>query len=78
MNRLTISVCAAVLSTVLFVGAPIMAQSRTPVDVSKLGPQVGDRVPDFSLTDQSGKTWTLQSIMGPKGAMLVFFRSADW
>jgi peroxiredoxin len=39
---------------------------------------VGDRVPDFSLKDQNGKDWTLQSIMGPKGAMLVFIRSADW
>jgi hypothetical protein len=51
---------------------------RTPIDVSKLGPQVGERVPDFSLKDQNGKTWTLESIAGPKGAMLVFFRSADW
>ena len=48
------------------------------IDVSKLGPQVGEQVPDFSLKDQNGKTWTLQSIMGPKGAMLVFLRSADW
>ena len=52
--------------------------ARTKIDVSKLGPQVGDRVPDFSLTDQTGKTQTPQSIMGPKGAMLVFIRSADW
>ena len=52
--------------------------TRTKIDVSKLGPQVGQRVPDFSLTDQVGKTQTLQSIMGPKGAMLVFIRSADW
>src|SRR5439155_10763577 len=52
--------------------------TRTPVDVAKLGPQVGERVPDFDLKDQNGKSWTLQSIMGPKGAMLVFFRSADW
>jgi len=51
---------------------------RTPIDVSKLGPQVGERVPDFSLKDQNGKTWTRESIAGPKGAMLVFFRSADW
>lgn len=51
---------------------------RAVVDVAKLGPQVGERVPDFSLQDQSGKTWTLQSIMGPRGAMLVFYRSADW
>ena len=48
------------------------------IDVSKLGPQVGQRVPDFDLKDQNGKSWTLQSIMGAKGAMLVFVRSADW
>ncbi len=52
--------------------------TRTKIDVSKLGPQVGERVPDFSLQDQHGKTWTLPSIMGSKGAMLVFVRSADW
>ena len=51
---------------------------RTKIDVAKLGPQVGQTVPDFSLKDQSGKTWTRSSIMGPKGAMLVFYRSADW
>ena len=62
--------------------APSAQQStspvRTPIDVTKLGPQVGERVPDFSLKDQTGKVWTLQSIMGSKGAMLVFYRSADW
>ena len=46
--------------------------------MSKLGAQVGERVPDFSLKDQNGKLWTLESVMGPKGAMIVFFRSADW
>ena len=64
-------------------GAPVLAarqasEPRQKVDVSKLGPQVGQRVPDFSLPDQDGKTRTLQSIMGPRGAMLVFVRSADW
>ena len=64
---------------VAFGVASLPAQSpRTRVDVSKLGPQVGERVPDFNLMDATGKEWTLQSIMGPKGAMLVFFRSADW
>jgi len=53
-------------------------RSRTPIDVSKLGPQIGEQIPDFSLKDQSGKIWTRQSILGQKGAMLVFFRSADW
>jgi hypothetical protein len=52
--------------------------ARVKVDVSKLGPQVGQRVPDFSLPDHSGRVRTLDSIMGPRGAMLVFLRSADW
>jgi peroxiredoxin len=39
---------------------------------------VGSPAPAFSALDQAGRTQTLQSIMGPKGAMLVFFRSADW
>jgi hypothetical protein len=44
----------------------------------KTGPEVGQRVPAFSARDQEGRNHTLESIMGPKGAMLVFFRSADW
>jgi hypothetical protein len=44
----------------------------------KTGPAAGSPVPDFSALDQAGRTQTLKSIMGPKGAMLVFFRSADW
>ena len=54
------------------------AQSRTAIDVHALGPQVGERVPGFSLPDQNGRIQTLQSIMGPNGAMLLFHRSADW
>jgi peroxiredoxin len=57
---------------------PLVQWGRTPVNLEKLGPQVGQRVPDFNLKDQNGKPWTLDSIMGPKGAMLVFYRSADW
>ncbi len=44
----------------------------------KTGPDVGQQVPAFSAQDQEGQNQTLKSIMGPKGAMLVFFRSADW
>ncbi len=58
--------------------APASPETRTRVDVSALGPQVGEQVPDFSLPDQNGEIWTRQSIMGPNGAMLVFVRSADW
>ena len=54
------------------------AQSREAIDVASLGPQIGERVPAFSLPDQNGQIHDLDSIMGPNGVMLVFFRSADW
>jgi cytochrome oxidase Cu insertion factor (SCO1/SenC/PrrC family) len=57
---------------------PAEAQPRQQIDVSKLGPQVGERVPDFRLTDQNGTQQTLQSLTGRRGLMLVFIRSADW
>jgi len=44
----------------------------------ELAPAIGSRVPDFEAVDQNGRAWSLQKLMGPKGLMLVFFRSADW
>ena len=78
VRAVAISWSALTLATGLLAAAPQSPQARTPIDVSKLGPQVGERVPDFNLKDQNGKSWTLQSVLGSKGAMLVFFRSADW
>ena len=54
---------------------PPAAQS---VDVETLGPKVGEKAPDFTLQDQTGRARPLSSLLGPKGAVLVFFRSADW
>ena len=48
------------------------------IDVAKLGPQVGDRIADFQLKDQNGRAWTRDALMGSRGLMLVFSRSADW
>ena len=63
----------------LLLTVPVNAQvDRKPIDVDALGPQVGERVPDFSLPDQHGTIRTLQSIMGERGAMILFHRSADW
>ena len=44
----------------------------------KTGPEVGSSVPSFEAPDQNGRLQNLKSILGPKGALLVFFRSADW
>jgi len=68
-----------ILTVTLLTTFTLHAQTmRARIDVSTLGPQVGERVPDFSLPDQDGRVRTLQSIMGSRGAMLVFLRSADW
>ena len=75
--------------TMLVLGALVVAtaighargQSNTPavkIDVEVLGPKVGDRLPDFSLRDQRGEVRTLKSLLGSNGAVVVFFRSADW
>lgn len=46
-------------------GLQASQQPRTPIDVAKLGPQAGQRVPDFNLEDQNGKPWTLKVCFNP-------------
>jgi hypothetical protein len=42
------------------------------------GPPVGSKMPGFDLKGQDGKAHSLASLLGPKGAVILFFRSADW
>jgi hypothetical protein len=58
--------------------AVFCAFPQAQTDLATLGPQVGQHAIDFSLPDQTGRVRTLKSVAGPKGTMLVFFRSADW
>ena len=66
---------SVLLALFLFVSA---AAVTAQPNLSTIGPQIGARVPDFSAVDQFGRTQTLQSLAGPEGTMLVFFRSAEW
>jgi hypothetical protein len=61
----------------LCIGLVTIVAAQTP-DPQSLGPKVGERVPELSLPDQHGTMRSLRSTLGPKGAVLVFFRSADW
>ena len=56
----------------------LVAWPQAQPSLSTLGPQVGQRAIDFSLPDQQDRVRTLKTLAGPKGTMLVFFRSADW
>lgn len=76
INRIT----ATLAVSVVLAAAPIQAaeSDHGQIDVASLGPQLGEQVPDFQLQDQNGVLHTLDSVMGPNGAMLLFHRSADW
>jgi AhpC/TSA family len=45
---------------------------------TSIGLAVGQKAPDFSARDQFGEQQTLETLKGPKGTVLLFFRSADW
>lgn len=77
-RRLRIMILATFIVGMATWATRAQTPTRKEIDVSKLGPQVGEQVPDFRLKDQHGNDRTLQSIMGSKGAMLVFVRSAEW
>jgi len=78
MRSVTGARISAGLLVAALVATALPAQSRAPVDVQALGPQVGDVVPDFRLPDQHGVERSLDQIMGPRGALILFYRSADW
>jgi hypothetical protein len=46
--------------------------------LTAIGLNVGQKAPAFALRDQFGKEQTLASLKGPKGTVILFFRSADW
>lgn len=48
------------------------------LELMSIGLAVGQKAPAFSARDQFGRTQTLESLKGPKGTVLLFFRSADW
>jgi len=43
-----------------------------------IGLEIGQSAPAFEATDQLGRTQTNETLKGPKGTVLLFFRSADW
>ena len=42
------------------------------------GLPVGAKMAGFELRDQDGKLRNLEGLLGPKGAIILIYRSADW
>jgi hypothetical protein len=66
------------MASILRVFAPLFLTFCYGLLGQDYGPPVGGRIDSFELPDQNGKLRDLGSLLGPKGAILVFYRSADW
>ena len=42
------------------------------------GPAIGEKIPEFNLPDQSGELINLKDLIGKKGVVIDFHRSAEW
>ncbi len=73
VSVLSLAVFAAFVFTIFVLGTSLPASTGAP--------QIGQRVPDFSLPDTSGKQVSLNELLttpingnAPKGVLLVFYR----
>lgn len=57
------------------VGLPVRANLPKGM---RVGPEVGDRLPDFTLPDQHGNPIDFHTDRGSSPAVVVFYRSAVW
>jgi len=46
--------------------------------LATIGLSTGQKAPAFSARDQFGREQTLETLKGPHGTILLFYRSADW
>jgi len=65
-------------SSFLLFGVLVLASSLLAQNKFDVGIGVGQGIPSFKLSDQDGNLRDFTSVKGPKGAVLLFFRSADW
>ena len=57
------------------VGLPVRANLPKGMQI---GPEIGERLPDFSLPDQNGNVIDFHADRGLSPAVIVFYRSAVW
>ena len=66
------------LASLFLIASQAQAPAAERPDPMALGPRVGEALPSFEATDQTGRARDVASLKGPNGLVLVFFRSADW
>jgi len=85
MYRPPLSALASILglAAAVVISAPALAQDgfgEMPASSANwtTGPEVGQRLPEIAAVDQNGERRTFDDVKGPNGALVFFFRSADW
>ncbi len=76
--RVSIRTTTFAASLLMVFSTMATAQTEMQIDVSALGPQEGEQVPNFNLPDQNSLRHTLETVRGPNGSLILFHRSADW
>jgi hypothetical protein len=70
---------AVLISVGLLTLASAQESRRTSDAVARpIGLEIGQQAPAFALLDQFGHEQSNTTLRGPKGTVLLFFRSADW
>ena len=64
----------------IFVGVPVSHPARRYPALKEFpsGPDVGERLPEFTLPNQHGEPVDFHADRGTAKAVVVFYRSADW
>jgi hypothetical protein len=66
----------------VLVAFSVPTEQEMPPDKPALAPsiglEIGHHAPLFAKSDQFGKEHSNETLKGPKGTILLFFRSADW
>jgi hypothetical protein len=62
-------------AALFFLGYTTYIYSFSRLPPAPNAPLVGDKAPDFSITDPEGRNWTLSEM---KGDTLVFFYRGHW
>jgi hypothetical protein len=65
-------------SCLLVVGVAAAKGSNQESPSTSVGLPVGQKAPSFKLRDQFYRTQSNETLKGPNGTILLFFRSADW
>ena len=70
------AVLAALVATALFAGGTFAQDEWAPEEIT--GIKVGEKAPDFTLTNFDGTKYTLSDLTKKGTVALTFFRSANW